>query len=154
MHQTIWTDNDGRDKPDEGTTEWGFELHIAETSDAAVGTQDGYSVKHHSIDKCGTLRIKIDKELAEVIGRRPRGSKWLHGFHQGEGGLWRLDFDYVLSYQWRGMLQYFEVKIPEHGAVRGRNIGAYQGFRVFKFLEKAEWKSKDDKWEAIHDAEE
>lgn len=64
MQQTIWTDNDGKDDPEDAPDEWMFELEVVETSDPVVGSVDGHCADHNSITKCGVLQIKIDKKTA------------------------------------------------------------------------------------------
>lgn len=149
MQQTIWTENDGRDDPENASDDWEFELELVETSDPDIGATNGCSADHPSIARCGVLRIKFDRKTASFIGRKQPFGKRSHGFHQGTDGLWRLDFHYVLSYQWRGMLQYFEVKIPKHGALQGDKIGEEQKFKRWEFWEKAEWKNVGEKWDSM-----
>lgn len=153
MQQTIWTDNDGKDDPEDAPDGWIFELEVVETSDPAVGSNDGHSADHGSIARCGALQIKIDKETAAYIGRKDESVTSSHGFQKGSDGLWRLDFDYVLSYQWRGMLQYFEVKIPKHGALNGEKLGTNQPFKRWDFWERAEWVSVAEKWDSMRNEE-
>lgn len=149
MQHTIWTDNEGMDAPDDSGDGWTFELEVVESSCPVYGIKDGLSAGHATVRESETLVIKIDKATAAFIGRNPPiGVEESHGFHKGKDGSWRLDFDYVLSYQWRGMLQYFRVEIPEDGALDGVDFGK-QKFRSWEFERKAEWKSVDETWDSM-----
>lgn len=63
MQQTIWTENDGRDDPENASDDWEFELELVETSDPDIGATNGCSADHPSIARCGVLESSSIERL-------------------------------------------------------------------------------------------
>lgn len=108
----MYTTQDGLDNP--LRTEWPliYEFQVVSTTDKEVGLVDGCSARHPSIVKLEKLEFEITQEIATQIGLPKTRGSFIGGCHKDVRGRWCITFKYLLTYQWRGFLDFFELAIP------------------------------------------